>query len=145
MKSKNFYRKPLDESEIIRVDTSSPAHKGRLNNAVDFLCKEGTKICASQEGEVVEIVNDKKETTSDLNDAGNFILIKHKNNEFSHYAHLKYRGILVKKFEKVKQGQLIAYSNNTGFSYGPHLHFSVIKFNSKNKGDFESLEIRWTQ
>ncbi len=141
MKTKNIYQLPLDKKEIIRLDTSSLAHEGRLKQAIDFLCKEGTKVHVAFDGEVVQIIDNKTETTKDMNDAGNFILIKHKADEFSHYAHLS--KAVVKMGQKVKKGDLVGYSGNTGFSFGPHLHFSVIKFNTKLRGDFESLEIRW--
>lgn len=136
---------PLKESEIIRIDTSSPTHKDKLKNAIDFLCKEGTEIYAVKDGEVTEIVKDRKEVTKDFNDAGNYILIKHKDGTYSHYAHLKFGGVLVSKGENVKEGNLIAYSGNTGFSYGPHLHFSIIKFGSKDKDNFESLRVTFRE
>lgn len=139
--TKSVYSHPIEKKDLIRIDTSSPAHKDKLENAIDFLCKEGTRVHAAQDGEVVEIVDNKTETTKDINDAGNFILIKHKNDEFSHYAHLS--EIKVKLGDIVKKGDIIAFSGNTGFSFGPHLHFSVIKFNSKSKSDFQSLKIRW--
>lgn len=41
------------------------------------------------------------------------------------YAHLS--EILVKKGEKIRQGQTIAKSGNTGLTTGPHLHYSVWK------------------
>ena len=145
MKTKNIYKYPLKKEHIIRTDTSSPAHKGKLEYAVDFLCENGTEISAAADGEIVEVVDYITEGGPDrpMDDAGNFVLIKHENGEFTHYAHLKHKEIIVKKGDKVKAGQLIAYSDNTGFTYGPHLHFSVIKFIGETPKDFESLEIRW--
>ncbi len=146
MKTKNLYQYPMRKEDVIRTDTSSPAHEGKLKYAVDFLCKEGSRVHVAYDGEIVEVLDNKKENTlekEDMNDAGNFILVKHENGEYSHYAHFRYNGILKKKGDKILQGDLLGFSGNTGFSYGPHLHFSVIKFTGKLKDDFESLEIRW--
>ena len=41
------------------------------------------------------------------------------------YAHLS--DVLVKKGEKIRQGQVVAKSGNTGLSTGPHLHYSLWK------------------
>ena len=41
------------------------------------------------------------------------------------YAHLS--EVLVQTGEKIRQGQTIARSGNTGLSTGPHLHYSVWK------------------
>jgi murein DD-endopeptidase MepM/ murein hydrolase activator NlpD len=143
MKTKNLYGYPIRKENILRIDTSSPAHKGRLAYAIDFLCKLGTEVYAAYDGEVVEVVNGKSENTKDMNDAGNFVLLKHDNQEFSHYAHFQHKGIRVKKGDKIKSGDLLGFSGNTGFSFGPHLHFSVIKFEVDSRDNFHSLEIRW--
>lgn len=64
----------------------------------------------------------------------NYVTLRHSNGEWSQYVHLKYRGSLVKLGEKVRQGQPIALSGNTGFSAAPHLHFHVFKFNKTKIG-----------
>lgn len=145
MKTKNLYKVPIATQNIIRKDKSSPAHIGRLKYALDFLCDEGTPIHAALDGKIVKVVNDKTAGGSQrtMDDAGNNILIEHENGEFSHYAHFKHQGITVKEKQNVKAGDLLGYSGNTGFSFGPHLHFSVIRFTGKGKNDFESLAIRW--
>jgi len=41
------------------------------------------------------------------------------------YAHLRPEGVLVRVGQRVRQGQQIGLSGNTGFTSGPHLHFAV--------------------
>lgn len=57
---------------------------------------------------------------------GNYIIIKHPNDEYSGYAHLSTGSATVKKGDKVKQGQVIGKVGNAGHSAGPHLHFQII-------------------
>ena len=52
-------------------------------------------------------------------------MIKHADDTFGVYWHMKHNGVLVKVGDKVKQGDDIARSGNTGNSSGPHLHFDV--------------------
>ncbi len=57
--------------------------------------------------------------------AGNYIVIRHSDNEYSMYAHLKKGSMKIKKGDVVKQGQVIASVGNTGSSTEPHLHFQI--------------------
>lgn len=70
--------------------------------------------------------------------------LQHTNGEFSQFCHLKHKGALVKSGEKVKAGQTIALSGNTGFSTAPHLHFQVFRLN-KTKVGWETLRIRFKE
>lgn len=56
---------------------------------------------------------------------GNYVLLKHKNGYKTMYAHLAYGTVKVKLGQKVKRGQVLAYCDNTGTSYGGHLHFEI--------------------
>ncbi|WP_338882227.1 MULTISPECIES: murein DD-endopeptidase MepM [Xenorhabdus] len=84
------------------------AHRG-----VDFAMPVGTPVLAVGDGEVVVAKFDGA--------AGNFIAIRHGRQYTTRYMHL--RKILVKPGQKVKRGERIALSGNTGRSTGPHLHF----------------------
>ncbi len=55
---------------------------------------------------------------------GVWVLIKYDNGLASTFFHLT--SVVVKKGDRVKTGQLVAYSGNTGYSTAPHLHVGVM-------------------
>ena len=59
---------------------------------------------------------------------GNCVIISHGNGLATLYAHLSQ--LLVKSNMKVKVGEVIAKSGNSGRSTGPHLHYEVHKNNT---------------
>jgi len=65
---------------------------------------------------------------------GNAIWIKHSNNYETLYAHL--RKCSVRNGDWVNEGDIIGYSGKTGRSFGPHLHFGIMK-----KGEFVDPEL----
>ncbi|WP_272517912.1 murein DD-endopeptidase MepM [Providencia sp. PROV221] len=85
-------------------------HKG-----VDFAMPVGTPVLAVGDGEVI--------VSKYSGAAGNFIAIRHGRQYTTRYMHL--RQLLVKPGQKVKRGDRIALSGNTGRSTGPHLHFEM--------------------
>lgn len=100
------------------------SHKGE--NSLDFSMPEGTEVLAAREGIVVKVVQDNTESCPDESCAkyGNHVIIYHADGTFAKYFHLKYKGANVKVGDTVKKGDVIAFSGNTGWSNGPHLHFS---------------------
>lgn len=58
--------------------------------------------------------------------AGNYVVIDHRNGEFSAYCHLQDGSIRVKPGDKVQKGVVIAKVGNTGNSGAPHLHFQLM-------------------
>ncbi|AKA37106.1 murein DD-endopeptidase MepM [Yersinia ruckeri] len=83
-------------------------HKG-----VDFAMPVGTPVLTVGDGEVVIAKYDGA--------AGNYIAIRHGRQYTTRFMHLK--KLLVKPGQKVKRGDRIALSGNTGRSTGPHLHY----------------------
>lgn len=103
------------------------SHKDDLAYSVDFQCDPGTPIVASQDGVVWSVKEDSDVGCGDrscVNDA-NYVILDNGDGTYSEYYHLRHLGALVEEGQGVCRGQVIALCGNTGFSTGPHLHFSV--------------------
>jgi hypothetical protein len=58
----NGYKLPVPEDLLQRIDrTSSPAHLGKLRNAIDFIVDENTPVLAAADG-IVSFVKDNSNT-----------------------------------------------------------------------------------
>ena len=57
---------------------------------------------------------------------GNYVIIDYENGYQTLYAHM-YKPCPLKKGQRVNQGTQIGQVGNTGYSTGPHLHFTVYK------------------
>ena len=86
-----------------------------FHNGIDLVVPVGTQIKSPMAGVVFSI--------STTGDGGNQIILQHTNGYKTGYAHLS--KIMVKKGDKIKQGDIIGLSGNTGKSTGPHLHFTL--------------------
>lgn len=95
--------------------------------AVDIMMPEGTPVHAARAGVVVEVNDDYYRTGTEQAYANkaNSIRILHDDDSMAIYAHLALEKAQVSTGDVIKTGQLIAYSGNTGYSTGPHLHFAV--------------------
>ena len=103
-----------------RISSGFGQRWGTLHAGIDIAMPTGTEVVASDGGEVVY--------TGYNSAMGNYVDIKHSNGYVTRYQHLSSYGVL--KGEKVKKGQYIASSGNTGNSTGPHLHFAVYRSTS---------------
>jgi murein DD-endopeptidase MepM/ murein hydrolase activator NlpD len=99
--------------------------------AVDLSMPEGSPVFAARDGIVMSVDNDfyKNGTDKELLSRANGIRIVHDDGSMAFYGHLALEKAQVYPGLKVKAGDLIGYSGNTGFSTGPHLHF-VVQYNS---------------
>ncbi|MDX2481627.1 MAG: peptidoglycan DD-metalloendopeptidase family protein [Desulfuromusa sp.] len=85
-------------------------HKG-----VDFAMPTGTVVLATGDGEITRVKNHPF--------AGKYIEIRHDGRYKTRYLHLG--RIKVRCGQRVKRGEDIALSGNTGRSTGPHLHYEL--------------------
>ncbi|CAM2916093.1 M23 family metallopeptidase [Vibrio rarus] len=122
--------------------------KKTLHRGIDYAVNTGAPIYATADG-VVEVVRPSK------TGSGNFLRLQHAYGFSSSYSHLQ--KFKVKSGDFVEKGQLIAYSGNTGFSTGPHLHYEIrfvgraldpLAFHEWSATNFETLfekerGIRW--
>ncbi|MFL1407203.1 peptidoglycan DD-metalloendopeptidase family protein [Marinobacter sp. M1N3S26] len=101
---------------------SSPFDPGRLHpitgrvsphNGVDLATPVGTTVLSTGDGVVTRV--------GDHPYAGKYVDIRHNGSLSTRYLHLS--RVLVNKGQRIKRGQEIARSGNTGRSTGPHLHF----------------------
>ena len=87
------------------------------HNGVDTAAPEGNPIHAAQDGQVIWAGFDA------TNGFGWSVVINHCHHVSTLYGHMD--GIRVKIGDNVKAGQIVGIEGSTGWSTGPHLHFSL--------------------
>ena len=105
------------------------SHTGSDEFATDWKMPEGTPVYAAREGVVVALKDDSEKggPHRKFEDCANMVTIQHIDGTMAHYCHLAPHSAKVRIGQKVRTGDLIAASGNTGFTSGPHLHFAVFK------------------
>lgn len=98
-----------------RITSKFGMRGGSMHTGVDMACKYGTDIHAADGGTVT--------FAGYKGSYGYLIIINHGGGMETYYAHCS--TMLVKKGDKVYQGQHIANVGTTGRSTGPHVHFEV--------------------
>lgn len=108
--------------------------------ALDFLMPMHTPILAARGGVVVQADDSHTETCWLTKDCkGNRVIIEHADGTRAKYWHIEHGGNVVAVNDRVRRGELIAYSGQTGIAIVPHLHFSVIDPNN------QSIEVRFAE
>lgn len=128
---KGVLRWPLDSVKITQefgntAFARSGAYNGKGHNGVDFRASIGTPIKAALSGTIEGTGN--TDQYPGCYSYGKWILIKHANGLSTLYAHLS--EVAASKGMDVATGDVIGYSGNTGYSTGPHLHFTVYASNA---------------
>ncbi len=101
---------------------SSRYYKNGFHNGIDYALPSGSDVLAAANGKVVAIGNNGKYAY------GKWMAIDHGNGIVTLYGHLS--AYKQSKGDRVGRGEVIAKSGNTGYSTGPHLHFTVFSTKS---------------
>ncbi len=89
----------------------------KFHTGMDMAAPTGTPVKASLDGKVVAVSYNQV--------YGNYVIISHINGYQSLYAHL--HTATVKVGQRLNQGDKLGLVGSTGYSTGPHLHFTVYK------------------
>ena len=136
------YASPLQPQQsypIVQGVNGKFSHFGASKYALDFGASEGTPVLAARGGIVIDTKRNGRKggPTPDFAKHANYVAILHDDGTTGEYYHLKYEGVVVKREQRITQGQLIGYTGNTGFSSLPHLHFGV--YVAKFHGRYQSV------
>jgi murein DD-endopeptidase MepM/ murein hydrolase activator NlpD len=94
----------------------------KMHAGIDFTMDVGTPVHVTGDGVVEHVERDRS-------GYGHNVLVDHGHGFETLYAHLS--EFEVREGEKVKRGEVIGLSGNTGTSTGPHLHYEVIEDGKK--------------
>jgi murein DD-endopeptidase MepM/ murein hydrolase activator NlpD len=114
-----FLRAPVEFSRISSRFSKSRLHPTlgirRPHSGVDYAAPTGTPVYSVGDGLVID--------AGRMGGAGLAVRVRHNNGWITSYSHLS--RILVRKGERVKQGQIVGRVGSTGYSTGPHLDFRI--------------------
>lgn len=129
-----YYRLPFQDGLTFRISQAFGGAGGTHQSAdslhaVDFDMPIGTPVVAARSGVVVDARYD-----SDIGGPHdkylgkeNFVSIEHDDGTLANYAHLSRTNPFVQIGQRVQVGYQLGLSGNTGYSTGPHLHFSITR------------------
>lgn len=119
--------------DFILLNHQGKSYVGDASKLSSYACY-GREVLAPADGVVVEVRSDCKDSNV-LGDGktdpfvkdirGNYVLIRHAEDEFSCLAHLAPGSISVSVGQKVKRKEAIALCGNSGNTSEPHVHFQV--------------------
>jgi len=113
------------------------------HNGWDWATPNGTPIIAPADGECIKVAEE-RDAKGELSGYGRYCkVLCEQNGEYFVVIFGHLQSVEVNKGQKVKKFQLLALSNNTGNSTGPHVHFGIYlsdaqgnKIESNNYGGY---------
>jgi len=117
----NVVKRQAIIKEDKNASSNAPAEKDQMqfHKGLDVAVAYGSPVKCAASGKVI--------FAGVKGGYGNCVIVEHGNGLATLYGHLS--EILVEANDRVKAGQIIAKSGNTGRSTGPHLHYEVHKNN----------------
>ncbi len=116
-----FLKSPLQYFRITSKFSKNRFHpvqkKWKAHNGTDYAAPQGTPIMTTASGIVVE--------TGYTSGNGNYVKVKHDNTYSTQYLHMS--KILVKRGQRVNQGDIIGKVGSTGLATGPHVCYRFWK------------------
>ena len=120
--------------EVMQGNDGPTTHRDRDRFSWDFRMPRGTPVFAAATGVVVEVSDGFPEggDNASLAERANVVVVDHGAARFSVYAHLTAHRVFVREGQRVRRGELLALSGNSGYSDAPHLHFEVTDFANRS-------------
>ena len=112
-----------------------------MHRGIDIRAATGTNVYATANG-TVEFIRDQGNEGG-----GKYVLIRHDNGNFrTAYFHLS-NNTIKKVGDRVRAGDLIGISGNTGNSSGPHLHYEMYYTQQGKKFGWnqDAIDPLWTK
>lgn len=108
----------------VRFTSPFGPRDGLMHNGIDLAAPRGTPVYAAADGEVT-LCGTPQDAIG--RSAGHYVVLRHAHGVKTLYFHNS--RVTVRKNQRVRAGEVIAYTGNTGRSYGEnggyHLHFEV--------------------
>ena len=115
--------------DFLKIGPDGKSYEGTGGRNSDYF-SYGLDVLASADGEVVYMRNDVPENVPGqamaATPGGNAIVIRHRENRYTYYAHMRPGGMKVGVGDQVLEGDPIAEVGNSGDSVEPHLHFHAM-------------------
>jgi murein DD-endopeptidase MepM/ murein hydrolase activator NlpD len=120
---------PLDVTRFAHVSSKFGVRKlegkRRLHKGVDLVAPQGSYVVAAREGRVADVGRSQA--------CGWYVTVEHSNAWRTVYCHLRSdpRKLGIQEGLAVPAMGVVGLVGNTGHSYGPHLHFSLLDNNGQ--------------
>ncbi len=130
---KAFLKSPLTYSYIssyFGMRLHPIVKKVWLHNGVDYAAPMGTPVAASADGVVIHKGWKGGHPTpkGNIGGYGNTIMIRHSNGYKTLYGHLSRYARGINVGTRIKQHDIIGFVGSTGWSTGPHLHYTIYQY-----------------